>query len=247
MRDALAPFGAIGFRARSFRPPAEGELLLFCLSKREVTKRKRHPAWRLPPIHGRQVREAGSGFSTGLLSGRKVIGVRADDRYAACRPHLTAAQGPRVGQRAILARTRWKAERLKSQSNSKATAKRCFAVALALLRSVRWGRAALSGAPMARRVGVGEAPQGGLAWMRASSTSGQEPCRRTPGTHPRTRRAGCPQGAPSGCPSLWLLSLGQARESDSPSAGGRKLFASRPWRNPASSRLKWLPKAHKSC
>jgi hypothetical protein len=67
------------FRAKSFRPPVEAELLLFCLStctqdacanseagpkgegqnarsKREVTKRKRHPAWRLPgscPTHRR--------------------------------------------------------------------------------------------------------------------------------------------------------------------------------------------------
>jgi len=32
-----------------------------------------------------------------------------------------------------------------------------------------------------------------------------------------------------GCPSLWFLSLGQARERDSPSAGGRKLcFQRRP-------------------
>ena len=30
-----------------------------------------------------------------------------DSRYAACRPRLTAAQGPRVEQRAILARTRY--------------------------------------------------------------------------------------------------------------------------------------------
>ena len=29
---------------QGFRPPAEGEALLFCLSKREVPKRKRHPA-----------------------------------------------------------------------------------------------------------------------------------------------------------------------------------------------------------
>jgi hypothetical protein len=36
---------------------------------------------------------------------RKGIGIHADARYAACRPRLTAAQGPRVEQRAILART----------------------------------------------------------------------------------------------------------------------------------------------
>jgi len=37
---------------------------------------------------------------------RKGIGIHADARCAACRPQLTAAQGPRVEQRAILARTR---------------------------------------------------------------------------------------------------------------------------------------------
>ena len=31
----------------------------------------------------------------------------------------------------------------------------------------------------------------------------------------RSRRAGCPETAPPGWPSLWLLSLGHARESDS--------------------------------
>jgi len=36
---------------------------------------------------------------------RKGIGIHADARYAACRPRLTAAQGPRVKQRAIVAHT----------------------------------------------------------------------------------------------------------------------------------------------
>ena len=35
----------------------------------------------------------------------------------------------------------------------------------------------------------------------------------------RTRRAGCPESAPPGWPSLWLLSLGHPRESDSLAAG----------------------------
>jgi hypothetical protein len=39
-----------GFIAKSFRPPSEDELLLFCASKRDVTKKKRHPAWCLPGI-----------------------------------------------------------------------------------------------------------------------------------------------------------------------------------------------------
>ena len=68
-----------------------------------------HPAWRLPPIPGRQVRESEPGFSTahratapalpqlGHPCPRPVLAKRnrhrADSRYAACRPRLTAAQG----------------------------------------------------------------------------------------------------------------------------------------------------------
>ena len=49
-------------RAKSFRPPAEGEVLLFCLSKREVPKRKRHPA-SAPCGHPvRKVRGRAAGF-----------------------------------------------------------------------------------------------------------------------------------------------------------------------------------------
>ena len=58
------------------------------------------------PSPARQVRESGPGFSTGLLSWRKGADIPVDSRCAACRPRLTAAQGPRVEQRAIVARTR---------------------------------------------------------------------------------------------------------------------------------------------
>jgi hypothetical protein len=55
----------------------------------------------------RQVRESGPGFSNGLPARAKRSRPPVDPRYAACRPRLTAAQGPRVEQRAILARTRY--------------------------------------------------------------------------------------------------------------------------------------------
>jgi hypothetical protein len=80
------------------------------VAKEKVTKEKGHPAWRLPPIPGRQVREPGPGFSNGLPARAKRSRPPVDSRYAACRPRLTAAQGPRVEQRAILART-WCASR----------------------------------------------------------------------------------------------------------------------------------------
>ena len=46
-------------KAKSFRPPAEGESLFSCVAKRKVTQREGPPAWRLPGIPARQVREAG--------------------------------------------------------------------------------------------------------------------------------------------------------------------------------------------
>src|SRR6185312_1094236 len=49
-------------KSQSFRSPTALELLFSCVAKRKVTKREGHPAWRLPPLHGRQVREPGPGF-----------------------------------------------------------------------------------------------------------------------------------------------------------------------------------------
>jgi hypothetical protein len=88
-------------KGKSGRSPSATESLSLCVLKEKVTKEKEHPAWRLP----------------GILPWRKGIGNHADARYAACRPRLTAAQGPRVKQRAIVARTFQK-------SNAKAGAAR---------------------------------------------------------------------------------------------------------------------------
>src|SRR6185312_16588431 len=54
-----------------------------CLSKGEVTKRKGHPAAALARRPARQVREAGPGFSTGLLPRRKGIAILGLARCAA--------------------------------------------------------------------------------------------------------------------------------------------------------------------
>jgi hypothetical protein len=91
--------------SRAFRAPLAREVLLFCLSKREVPKRKRHPAWRLPGFLPSKSVRRGRAFRTGILPVRKGADIHVDSRCAACRPRLTAAQGPRVEQRAILART----------------------------------------------------------------------------------------------------------------------------------------------
>ncbi|MHB1057766.1 MAG: hypothetical protein ACYC0F_07785, partial [Rhodanobacter sp.] len=71
---------------------------------------------------------------------RKGIDIPVDARCAACRPRLTAAQGPRVEQRAILARTRWKTEKRNSNSSNN-EAQLCSCLALALLKSARLERA----------------------------------------------------------------------------------------------------------
>jgi hypothetical protein len=62
----------------------------------------RHPCRRLP---GKSV-SRGRAFRTGILPVRKGADIPVGSRCAACRPRLTAAQGPRVERRAILVRTR---------------------------------------------------------------------------------------------------------------------------------------------
>jgi hypothetical protein len=57
------------------------------------------------PSPVRKVRESGPGFSSGLLPARKGVAIPGNARCVACRPRLTAAEGPRVEQRAIVART----------------------------------------------------------------------------------------------------------------------------------------------
>src|SRR6185312_15881116 len=97
-------------------------------------QREGHPTWRLPGIGQPLLRCLNSGIHAVAMPGKSVrrggafrqhIHVlakrnrhRADSPCGACRPHLTAAQGPRVEQRAILARTRYAtAARLREQKS----------------------------------------------------------------------------------------------------------------------------------
>jgi len=224
MLSLVPAFKSKSVQSESFRLPAAAELLLFCLSKREVTKRKRHPAWRLPGIVPGKSVSRGRAFRAGILPARKGESIHGLARCAACRPRLTAAQG--TPGRAAGHRGPHSVIELKSRSHSKASLCCGFAPAfdLALLKSARWERAALPGAPMARRVGEGK-PAGWPARMPASLSSGQDALSTNPVAHPRTRRAGCPQGAPSGWPfSLVTFSLATQRESDSVAEGDRPLL-----------------------
>jgi len=80
----------------------------------------------------------GRAFRQGILPWRKGVDLLVDSRYAACRPRLTAAQGPRVEQQAIVA-----CSFQKSQVNSQSDA------SLRLFTECGPGRpAALPGAPL---------------------------------------------------------------------------------------------------
>src|SRR6185437_10387605 len=79
------------------------ELLLLCLSKGEVTKRKRHPGWRLPGLlPGKSVRR-GRAFRVGSCPREKASPSMGSSAARPCRPRLTAAQGPRKSRRASCA------------------------------------------------------------------------------------------------------------------------------------------------
>lgn len=58
-------------QAKAFVRLRRPSYFLFAWPKRKITKENGHPAWRLPPILGRQVRASGPGFSNGLLPVRK--------------------------------------------------------------------------------------------------------------------------------------------------------------------------------
>ena len=240
VRGVLAPSAV--FRAEELSS-AYGSRVAFSLrGQRESNPRERPPRLALAGLLPGKSVSRGRAFRTGILPVQKGIDIPVDSRCAACRPRLTAAQGTpgkaagHPGPHSVESR------KAKSESHSKVMLCCGFASVfdLALLKSARWERAALPGAPMARRVSEGE-PAGWPAGWPASFSPAQDVLSTNPAVHPRTRGAGegmdarveatqgavarCPQGAPSGWPSLWLLSLGHPRESDSASEGGRKLFA----------------------
>ena len=165
----------------------------------------------------------GRAFRAGSCSREKASPSMASPAARPDRPHLTTAQGPRKSRRASCAPEAGATARLRVAVVSLPCMQgrvgvgcscccRCFCAQ---------ERAASPGAPMARRVGKGKS-EGWPAGMRASFSPAQDVLSKNPVAHPRTRRAGCPEGAPSGCSSLWLLSLEHARESDSGRGSGSK-------------------------
>src|SRR6185312_12883865 len=194
---------------KSFRAPPARELLLFCLSKREVTKRKRHPAWRLPPIPGRQVREPEPGFSAARPC--TVEKASASCRCPLARPVVSVSpphRGPT--KRARSARTLRKARKPPCRSLATSPPHRVRA---------RIGPPAVRGPCAAVRLGR-EGPQGARQEVEHFSTV-HGCAAEKPGPASRTFRAGGPESAKRGASLFGYLSLGQARESNSRAEGAR--------------------------
>jgi hypothetical protein len=102
VRDALA---LVAFKGKSFRLPAAAELLSLCVLKEKVTKEKGTPLPRFPGLLPGKFAVGLRGLSTGhpALTPNWFASMRTTLR-AFLRPPA-AAEGPRVEQRAILART----------------------------------------------------------------------------------------------------------------------------------------------
>src|SRR6185312_14177741 len=170
------------------------ELLFSCVAKRKVTKRECHPEAALAGLlPGKSVRR-GWAFRAGILPARKGEPIHGLARCAAWSspPHRRPG-APEEQARIVRARSR-------------SAGLRAVAVAVA---SVRWERAALPGAPMARRAGGGKSA-GWLAGMRASFSPGQESRRKTPESAPHTEGR-MPGGRAIGVP-LSLVTFSRACE-----------------------------------
>jgi hypothetical protein len=190
------------FGAKSFHPPSEGELLLFCLSKREVTKRKRPPAYALCGHRARKVRGWVTGFvDSTSCADAKLAGIRAGHPAGCSSTHPPLQRGP--GQsNAHPARTFQK-----SQSNSRA--RLCFAFAFHRVRATK-ARCSTWGPCAAVRRGR-QAAQRESTGMSTPFRQGRSPVEK-PGPGSRTCRAGARQ-APSGVAFLFgYLSLWPHKE-----------------------------------
>ena len=231
--------------AKSFRAPLAPESLFSCVAKRKVTKREGHPAWRLPPIRGRQVREPGPGFSTGhpALAKRSRHPCRLPLRDLSSPSHRrTGAPGRAAGHpgphsvRNGCAAA--KAEEHMVLSFPQNPVRASFSLVCAsdldsavsvfafdrALPGVRAGCAPLHRGPCAA-VRNGRQARRGIGRDADPFSPGQESGRKTrpdltdlPGRMPGKRQAGCR--------FLLVTSLlDKQKRSNSPSAGGRKLFA----------------------
>jgi len=140
------------------------------VAKEKVTKEKGHPAWRLPPIPGRQVREPGPGFSNGHPA-------RAKRSRPPCRLPLCGLSSPshrRTGAPGRAAGHRG----LHFSEEPGQRPERRFASAFHRVRA-RKARCSTRG-PSAAAGGWRNCPQGGRHGCRPVWRQGRRPCRQTP-------------------------------------------------------------------
>ena len=257
------------FRAKSGRSPSATELLFSCVatpapgaransaagpkgggqdarSKRKVTKREGHPAWRLPGIHARQVREAGSGFSTAhpCAGEKESTSCRFPLRGLSTPPHRRTGAPGRAADHPDPHSSQDPRQELPPhpnplprQSRGRGSRGGCVAAAhdargLAVLKSAGHDGPLLCRGPCAAVRDGRQAAQRASTRMSMPFRQGRMPCRKArpaltdlPGRKPGKRQAG------------WPFSLATQRESDSVAAGDRPLFA---LKTTKASRLKSL-------
>ncbi len=227
---AAADFRLVDFWAKSFRLPAAAESLFSCVAKRKVTKREGHPAWRLPGIHARQVREPGPGFSTAHpCAGEK--------ESASCRFPLRGLSSPTHRRTGAPGRAAGHPGPHSVRSGC-AAAKALPAVPVDLA-SASASVFAFDWAFSRVRAGCAQPFRGPYAAVRderqARRVVGRDADHFSPGQDALPKNPASPHGlaahgwaasAKWGGLSLWLaFSLATQRESNSASVGGRKLVA----------------------
>jgi hypothetical protein len=195
-----------------------GLLSLAC--PRESNQREGHPAWRLPSLQlGKSVR-GGRAFRQGSCPDEKGS-ASCRSPCGPVRPPLTAAQGPQ-----------------KSNAEPKARAARCAAhrswlFALAVVCALGSWLLALGSwpfGPLWRGGWVEGKPEGWLAGMPASLSSGQEALSTNLRNPPAYLEGAARKARHRGGLSLGYFSLATQREVTRPPAGGRKPAAGEPGR-----------------
>ncbi|CAM0998156.1 hypothetical protein EJMOOK_05750 [Rhodanobacter sp. Root179] len=152
-------------RAKAFVCLRQPSHLSLC-GQRNVAQREATPLPRLADVLSARFASRGRAFRQGILPWRKGADIPVGSRYAACRPRLAAAEGPRVERRASCAYFSEEPDQEQSCGNPE-----LLLLPFSFITKCALGARCFTGAPMARRAGGGKAPQGWPAGMPASSTS----------------------------------------------------------------------------
>ena len=188
-----------------FRSPPGGAGHFSLDGQRKVTKRKAAPA-----------------YAPGGRQSAQFPAVLAVDRPAnnSHIPVLRQFAFPR-SPAALLGRARRGPMKSQGARVQRAEAHRASSETLHPERAPSWARGMRAeGVPSAAAKWRRNSPKGGRDGSRPVRCQSMDGLSADPGAASRSRRAGCPETADVGWwPSLWLLSLGHLRESDSLAAG----------------------------